>query len=917
MEDANKNRLRDVAEEILRAIEQIAHLARQKLEATRDLQQNVFANVNTFHSSAGLAELHRIRYENRIRLENLANEPAIARVLVTGENEEDKTYYICRGAALSDIPNLASYRAPVGRLAALSVGETMDIPGGETVTVKEKTMLRPYREERRWDSRDNVFVAPNLGPVTIQSLRLFLAQFAESEGEDLIAQLLAEERLQASVIQGVRRAVVTRMALRDQPILDRYQDEIFRLPLNTRVLLLGPAGTGKTTTLIRRLAQKRDPEFLDAPESALVTNIAHITSSDHRESWLMLTPTKLLKLYLKEAFAREGVPASDERVQTWDEVRHHLARHTFGLLKTAAGGGPLVLVEDLHVLSDHALQRSAEWFSDFDSWQRQSFVEDLGQAALALALVDAGEIQHFADSLSPLFCHPSPVRLEELLYDLASKAEPARELIGKLEESIAAVIQKHLWEAVKEDRGFLDALAQLTIRLEEKADHKGIEPEDVDSTQGESSDDETGPSGAPTTANPAVPGPALTPRLKAIRAYDRALRAHARAAAAGRQLSANSVAGQIVAWLDHRLPRGDDLLMLGTKLWTQAALRRLLNPLKHYIQSMPKRYQDFRRARMPQGGWYRRVDSPAARVHPLELDLQLLALLRTAQQLLQRPSIFAGIENPYWSSLRPIANEFRNQIFVDEAPDFSPVQLACIGALAHPRLRSFFACGDFNQRLTLWGARTFEQVRWFFPDLTIKRIATAYRQTKQLADLGAALVSAMGGDGVSDAPALPEHFSCEGVPPALIESASMSVQVQWLAQRIREIERFVELLPSIAIFVCAESEVTPLARSLRQQLRDYNIPVFDCVNGEAVGPDRAVRVFNAEHIKGLEFEAVFFVAVDRLYKLQPSLFDKYLYVGITRAATYLGLTCEGRLPAPMDSLRKYFVNDWESSTWRG
>jgi len=64
--------------------------------------------------------------------------------------------------------------------------------------------------------------------------------------------------------------------------------------------------------------------------------------------------------------------------------------------------------------------------------------------------------------------------------------------------------------------------------------------------------------------------------------------------------------------------------------------------------------------------------------------------------------------------------------------------------------------------------------------------------------------------------------------------------------------------------------------------------------GQTVGQDNDVRVFDVQHIKGLEFEAVFFVDVDELAERLPTLFDRYLYVGATRAATYLGLTCAGR-----------------------
>lgn len=69
-------------------------------------------------------------------------------------------------------------------------------------------------------------------------------------------------------------------------------------------------------------------------------------------------------------------------------------------------------------------------------------------------------------------------------------------------------------------------------------------------------------------------------------------------------------------------------------------------------------------------------------------------------------------------------------------------------------------------------------------------------------------------------------------------------------------------------------------------------------------------MFAAEYIKGLEFEAVFFVGIDRLAALYPALFDKYLYVGVTRAATYLGLTCERVIPEAIAPLKDSFISDW-------
>jgi hypothetical protein len=55
-----------------------------------------------------------------------------------------------------------------------------------------------------------------------------------------------------------------------------------------------------------------------------------------------------------------------------------------------------------------------------------------------------------------------------------------------------------------------------------------------------------------------------------------------------------------------------------------------------------------------------------------------------------------------------------------------------------------------------------------------------------------------------------------------------------------------------------------------------------CYEGRAIGEENDIRVFDVQHIKGLEFEAVFFVGIDELVTQRPELFDKYLYVGDPR-----------------------------------
>lgn len=893
LNDESRKHIEQVACEALAQLESIAKTAKSKLHDGRTLGSDSLASVNTMTSSSAIQRLDQISQANRESYQVLVAEPAIARVVVVDEEGEEKTFYICRTTPVSGFPNLASYRAPVGRLASLAIGAEFTLPNGTVVEVLERAQLRPNVLADGWDSLDTVVEAEHFGPFTIESLRALLTEVAGEEvTEDILGQLLAEETVKANIIDGVRRSVITKMGLRDQPILDQYQDEIFRIPLDKRLLILGPPGTGKTTTLIRRLGQKLDTAFLEEGEQHLVETVASAQGIAHANSWLMFTPTELLKQYLKEAFAREGVPASDLRIRTWQDYRRELARNAFGVLRTASGGGSFVLKDGLASLSETALERPIQWFDDFDAWQRKVYVQELHDAATQLHEAKTPEVLSLGARLQDILSRAADGAQAAMFGSLAVEIAKVQALVSGLKEDSDAKIKAALNLQLNRNRVFLDELARVIDSLQQA---QANDAEDQDDPDADEEEDATAP---------------RIGRAAALNAYMQAVRAQARAAASKRTVSKASRNGKIIEWLGDRGLTEADRAEVGASLLVQASARRFVNPVKRYLDSVPKRYRAFRRDRQQANTWYRHEGFEARDIHPLELDIVLLAILRAAGDLISRPNVQRDIDSPAWSSLQPILGHYRNQILVDEATDFSPIQLASMAALAHPRLRSFFACGDFNQRLTTWGARSADDLKWVFADFDIKEISVSYRQSKQLNDLARDMIRAVGG--TEQNASLPAHMDSVGVAPALLEHATNAATiVSWLADRIREIERFVGKLPSTAIFVNAEDDVAPLADALNAALAEHNIQVIACREGQAVGQESNVRVFDIQHIKGLEFEAVFFVGIDQLATLHPALFDKYLYVGTTRAATYLGVTCQGTLPSAIESLRTHFCQDWQ------
>jgi UvrD-like helicase C-terminal domain len=723
------------------------------------------------------------------------------------------------------------------------------------------------------------------GPVTVTSLRELLKSAGAAETADILEALLAEGREADNVLEGLRRNAILKMGLRDQPLLDQYQDEIFRLPLDTRLVILGPPGTGKTTTLIKRLGLKLDREFLEASETALVAR-SHAGANGHAGSWLMFTPTELLKLYLKEAFAREGIAAPDTRLQTWDDYRRELARNRFGILRAGTGSGTFVLKHGFDPLQPGTIGRQIDWFEDFERWQTQAFRTELAQHAKTLTEDKDPDVSRIGKRLTRTLEGTAGISPAEFIA-IGEAAEDVRSLISKIRTETDLQIRSAFSVELRRDPTLLSQLIAFLATLTEAPDE--ADDADVD-------EDEDAP-------------PPADARNAAFEAYMRAIRVQSRAAAAGRSIPSQSRNRKIVDWLDGRTPPADELRAIGARLQVQASARRFANPMRRLIVGISARYRRFRREKQGEKRWYCADGFAATDLSPLEADVVLLATLRAANSMLANRTIAAEVAGGHHPVLQSVRDVLRNQIVVDEATDFSPLQLACMANLCDPQTRSFVACGDFNQRVTNWGSRSVDELKWVFADIDVRAINISYRHSRELNDFARRIARL---SGAAPETRLPAHVINDGVRPVLANGLNERHAIcNWLTQRIGEIENLTGSLPSIAVLVNEEAEVEPLAQALDATLADKNLHAVACVRGQSVGQENDVRVFDVQHIKGLEFEGVFFVGVDRLAERMPDLFDKYLYVGATRAAFYLGLTTEGSaLPAKLESLRDAFVDQW-------
>lgn len=889
LDQEQRKKLVEFGEELLAALVAVSDAAVSQLRSTS-------TTASVFQSEKATRNLFAIQTEVRQSLQRLRQEPMVARVLVEWQGTEEaveEVIYVCRASAAGlssalQSGRLASYRAPLGRLAELSVGdhEVIELSRGNEreAHILERATFQPLLDGDGWDASNNDLAFRNWNRALI-SMRRFMREIGRAgisvDGKELIERVLAKAAEEEIVRNNIRRQTIDRIALRDQAILDAHQGEIFRLPLNKRLVLFGPPGTGKTTTLIKRIAQKRTINELGDEERQLVDNLA-LDPTD----WVMYSPTELLKLYLRDAFNKEGVPAGPSNLRTWESERHELGRNVLGIFRGTTGGR-YVITTDNEILRDSTSPSLSRLHDEFSSYMIKWVITRCEKALGQIRLLEDPEatlaierVQGIIRSDSVLLNH---------VYALArdrSLADEVRRLSQQATEKAHAMVGSHL------DSEKLNALVALLPDLESRP------PEGDDEDEDEEDDDSPSASGQTE----------IEKQKRAIDMLRSAVRSQARATAQGNKLSAGSKASRVLECLGDRVPPEQHYAKLGRLLVVRDGLRRLNRSARDLVFRVPTAYARFRREAMKEKRWY--LDDIQSlltnnRISPPEVDVLILCMLRNARVVDD-----AVRDSPWLDVMR---DRYAVHVYVDEATDFSAVELACMLELGHPKLRSWFACGDFRQRVTWSGLTRRDELGWIQKqtgggDIEKREIKRYYRQSPRLIALATELAKIQGFE-IEEMETPNSEFL--NYSPLCVESLADEALAKWLSGRIQEVERAVGHLPSIAIFVDGEERIDPLVERVGRYLQEHSLTIVGCKEGRVVGEAKEVRVFDVKHIKGLEFEAVFVVGIDHLAERLPDLFDRYLYVAVSRAATFLAVTSEGKLPQRLESVRSQF----STGTW--
>ena len=184
---------------------------------------------------------------------------------------------------------------------------------------------------------------------------------------------------------------------------------------------------------------------------------------------------------------------------------------------------------------------------------------------------------------------------------------------------------------------------------------------------------------------------------------------------------------------------------------------------------------------------------------------------------------------------------------------------------------------------------------------------TSYRQSKKLLEVAKSLYI----DTINEVPNYKAFMKSSKVPEPLVYiNENETLKIDWISKRISEVFRaYGEQLPSIAIFVNDKGYIPGFVGKLQNTefFTSNGVKVTDGTDSSQATSESHISVYPIDLVKGMEFDVVFFHNIEYT-SADTDLLKRYIYVGVSRAAFFLGIT----LGEQNKEISKYFVQnkDW-------
>lgn len=298
------------------------------------------------------------------------------------------------------------------------------------------------------------------------------------------------------------------------------------------------------------------------------------------------------------------------------------------------------------------------------------------------------------------------------------------------------------------------------------------------------------------------------------------------------------------------------------------------------------------------------LEEKESRLHYDERCILILFINTIIRQLqIQNAIVFQNNGDLLIESFK---DQQRFVIGIDEASDFSLLEIACMHSFSNPFYNCSTLSGDLMQRMTKEGLSNWLEFINYVGDGEICSLQTSYRQSPTLLELAKLFY-----EKVTNRKATYNSYASPSIyepKPEIKKFNNTESKIIWIAQKIQMIYRtYGNKIPSIAILSPNNENVLYFANELKNcdMLADFGIDVQGVTEEGSLMQKGKVGIFNIKNIKGLEFEAIFFIDIDQVEDSNTELLQKYIYVGLSRAAYYLFLTYKNVIPVGLEFLAQY------------
>ena len=727
------------------------------------------------------------------------------------------------------------------------------------------------------------------------------------EAEQLINRIDKKEAEKKSYLKKSQNFIRKYAELRYQPILDPIQESIKRSKIFDGFLIInGGPGTGKTTSLIQRI------KFLISPsieEFITLTQSQKAILYNQNTSWIFYSPNELLALFLRNSMKMEELTADSERVKIWSLHKNELIR-TYRFV--TENKRPFLIYnksqeKNLFVNnSKHIKSIIKELNTFYLNFQKDKINKITKIDITPFKWKNTGmSIQNYLNEKSKITNIDSLIRLFLNLNETYNNEsdEISNEysiLIKKVASRIQVIVIRDSDRAKTLSDILIEWKSDVQNTNDEEDDANEIELEDFDEKEEQSTFD---------FERELFNKLKSLCRKQALSIYDKNTRFSKR----------DKSLLQLIPEIEHQ----DEYEQVGQTAYFKKYFERITKGVAANIyREIPMIYKKFRREHFKAKSkhWDKLIlkelvkKDRNSRIHS---DEQALLLIFTNDINLKLGTSFKrqfnSINHPYVNGFKKHAKPV---IGIDEATDFSIIDLLAISSFRHPELSSVTLSGDIMQRMTSAGLNSWDDFSETATNIDRKDLEISYRQSPTLLALAQTIYEKSTGNKAKYKSYIQKDKA--EPKPLLLISKSEDEKLNWIAERIIEIYKaYGESIPSIAIFLPEENQLENFANRLGNldTLADVGILVKASRNGEVLGDKNTVRIFSIDKIKGLEFEAVFFHNIDDLQKqnLTDDLLLKYIYVGLSRATFYIGMTISKKLNKELSFLESSF--DMTGKTW--